>query len=64
MHADEAPLEAPDLKLADEQLKVPEELLIALDGHSPGRKNDLRLGGWRRPSLFRRLLNKLLGKID
>jgi hypothetical protein len=56
LHADEAPLETP-------QLRLPEELLLALDHHAPERKNDWHLEAWNRPSLFRRILNKLLGKI-
>jgi hypothetical protein len=65
MPADQSPLEAPQLDLPEEQLeqlKLPQELLTALDRHSPKRKGDFRLEIWNRPSFFRRFFNKLLGK--
>lgn len=54
MHADEATVENPTLKL-------PPDLLHAVGRHAMRHKTDYRLEGWK-PSLFGRLIDKILGR--
>lgn len=56
MHAQHAPLEAPKL------LNLPPDLLTALDRQRPGRKNDMRLDGWRSRGFLRRIVDRLIGR--
>ena len=55
MHADDATVETPTLKL-------PPDLLNAVGRHAT-RKTDYRLEGWK-PSLFGRLIEKILGRSN
>ncbi len=54
LHADDATVENPTLKL-------PPDLLNAVGRHASAHKTDYRLEGWK-PSLFGRLFDKLLGR--
>jgi len=58
MHADQATAEVPVLKL-------PPDLVTELNRHGTGKKKreDFRVEGWR-PSLFGRLVEKLVGPRD
>jgi hypothetical protein len=55
MHAERATAESPKLNL-------PQDLLTEINRRGVNSKTDFRLEGWQKPSLFGRLVEKLLGK--